>query len=219
MARDTTQNGYNVQLVAINSITMNILALHNNYPATTLSNIDTCVCYTLPETAVQKNGKPVFLPDYANPAALEVHLAIRICRLGRSISMRFAHRYYDAITALPHFFSVELLNAAKAQGQPWSVAMGFDNALPVGDFLPFTPGINPLPSFRLTVDGATRIEGDGTQMLSNIDEVIARLSRFYTFRRGDILLLGAPQAPISIDPDHRIETFVSEERVTAFNVK
>ena len=68
-------------------------------------------------------------------------------------------------------------------------------------------------------DGATRIEGDGTQMLSNIDEVIARLSRFYTFRRGDILLLGAPQAPISIDPDHRIETFVGEERVTAFNVK
>ena len=56
-------------------------------------------------------------------------------------------------------------------------------------------------------------------MLSNIDEVIARLSRFYTFRRGDILLLGAPQAPISIDPDHRIETFVGEERVTAFNVK
>ena len=85
---------------------MNILALHNNYPATTLSNVDSYVCYTLPETAVQKNGKPVFLPDYANPAALEVHLAIRICRLGRSISMRFAHRYYDAITALPHFFSM-----------------------------------------------------------------------------------------------------------------
>ena len=198
---------------------MNILALHNNYPQTALSDVDTFVCYALPETAVQKNGKPVFLPDYANPAALELHLAVRICRLGRSISPRFAHRYYDAVTAIPHFFSSTLLNTCQLQGHPWSMAMGFDGALPVGEFLPFAPGIPPMPRIHLTVDGATCIEGDSSLMLCSIDDTIARLSRFYTFRRGDLLLLGAPQAPIFVEPDHHIETFVEDERVAAFNVK
>mgnify|MGYP004450165935 CR=1 FL=1 len=197
---------------------MNIIVLHNNYTREALSNHEPS-CYTLPETAVQKNGKPVFLPDYANPAGVELHLALRISRLGRHISPRFAHRYYDAVTAMPHFFAPELLEQATAQGLPWSLAMGFDTALPVGEFVPLPDQADKGIDFLLSLDGTPTIKGNSLQLLVDFDQAIARVSQFFTLRRGDWLLMGGPQTSLRIEPNHRIETFINEQCVSAFNVK
>lgn len=197
---------------------MNIIVLHNNFQDTAFP-IEEMVCYTIPETAVQKNGKPVFLPDYANPALLEAHLALRISRLGRHISERFAHRYYDAITVMPHFVAPALFEVARAKGLPWSMATGFDTALPVGEFVSLD-GLDPSAlDFHLTVDGERIIAGSVADMRWSFDQAIAHVSQCYTLRRGDWLLMGSPAAPVEIAPDHHVEAFLHQQRVAAFNVK
>ncbi len=163
---------------------MTILVLHNNYSFSALSEQGAVssapsdfIYYTLPETALQRNGKPVFLPDYANPAHLEVHLAVRLCRLGRHISARFASRYYDAVTVMPHFIAPTLWKKTQELGLPWDAALGFDNATPLGDFIEIDPSTVSQQQFS------------------------------------------APTAPISITPDHRVETFLGDTCVLSFNVK
>ena len=44
----------------------------------------------IPDTALNQIGRPAFLPDYALPAVGRAHLVIRINRLGKGISERFA---------------------------------------------------------------------------------------------------------------------------------
>lgn len=198
---------------------MNIIVLHNNFPTITFQEVATPTFYCLPETAVQKNGKPVFIPEFAEPCFVEVHFAVRICRLGRSISRRFAHRYYDAATVVPHFVAQPLLKAAQSQGLPWSAAMGFDCALPIGEFLPIDPMQIQCNTFRLCIDSEECLCGTTAHMLTTIDEAIAHISQFHTLRNGDLLLSGAPQPAIPINIDHRIETYLNDYRVIAFNVK
>jgi FAH family protein len=205
---------------------MTILVLHNNYSFSALSEQSVSsseslamTYYTLPETALQRNGKPVFLPDYANPAQLEVHLAVRICRLGRHISARFASRYYDAATVIPHFIAPALWEKTQKLGLPWDAALGFDNATPLGEFVEIAPSTVSQLDFSLRVDGKEQMSGSTTQWLHHVDNVIAEVSQYFTLRRGDILLMGAPTAPIFITPDHKIETYLGETRVLSFNVK
>lgn len=205
---------------------MTILVLHNNYSFSALSEqsvssseLPAMTYYTLPETALQRNGKPVFLPDYANPAQLEVHLAVRICRLGRHISARFASRYYDAATVMPHFIAPALWEKTQKLGLPWDAALGFDNATPLGEFVEIAPSTVSQLDFSLRVDGKEQMSGSTTQWLYHVDNVIAEVSQYFTLRRGDILLMGAPTAPIFITPDHKVETYLGETRVLSFNVK
>ena len=205
---------------------MTILVLHNNYSFSALSEQGAfssapsdLIYYTLPETSLQRNGKPVFLPDYANPAQLEVHLAVRICRLGRHISARFASRYYDAATVIPHFIAPALWEKTQKLGLPWDAALGFDNATPLGEFVEIAPSTVSQLDFSLRVDGKEQMSGSTTQWLHHVDNVIAEVSQYFTLRRGDILLMGAPTAPIFITPDHKVETYLGETRVLSFNVK
>ena len=205
---------------------MTILVLHNNYSFSALSEQGAfssapsdLIYYTLPETSLQRNGKPVFLPDYANPAQLEVHLAVRICRLGRHISARFASRYYDAATVMPHFIAPALWEKTQKLGLPWDAALGFDNATPLGEFVEIDPSTVSQLDFSLRVDGEEQTSGSTAQWLHHVDEVIAEVSQYFTLRRGDLLLMGAPTAPISITPDHKVETYLGDIRVLSFNVK
>ncbi len=205
---------------------MTILVLHNNYSFSALSEQGVVssapsdlIYYTLPETSLQRNGKPVFLPDYANPAQLEVHLAVRICRLGRHISARFASRYYDAATVMPHFIAPALWEKTQKLRLPWDAALGFDNATPLGEFVEIDPSTVSQLDFSLRVDGEEQMSGSTAQWLHHVDQVIAEVSQYFTLRRGDLLLMGAPTAPISITPDHKVETYLGDTRVLSFNVK
>lgn len=198
---------------------MTIIVLHNNFPNLSFNNISESVFYTLPETVQQKNGKPFFIPEFAEPCQMELHFAVRISRLGRNISERFAHRYFDAATVVPHFFAPSLLEDAQKNGLPWSTAMGFDASMPIGDFLPLNPEEVQQQSFHLTVDGEEVMKGSTADMLQTVDATIAKVSRYYTLRRGDLLLMGTSQNPVSIELNHRVETFLNDENVLSFNVK
>lgn len=198
---------------------MTIIALYNNYPDFPFSDIGESVFYTLPETVLQKNGKPFFIPDYAEPCLMELHFAVRLCRLGRNISKRFAHRYYDAATVVPHFLSPALLKRARDKGLPWSAATGFDASVPIGNFLPLLPVEAQQQHFSLTIDGKEAMKGNTADMLQGVDEIIAAVSRYYTLRRGDLLLTGTPAAPMPVVLDRRVETFLNGEKVLSFNIK
>ena len=56
------------------------------------------VVFTKADSALLKDGKPFFVPDYLGRVDYETELVVRICRLGKGIPERFAHRYYDAVT-------------------------------------------------------------------------------------------------------------------------
>ena len=200
---------------------MNIIIVRNNYGDSALIDKTVTPRYDfLPETAQLRNERPLFLPDFANPASVSLYLAVRIGRLGRSISERFAHRYYDAATVIPHFSVPLAPNGQSADSElPFAATQGFDNALPTGRYLPIDRDQLAACSFSLSVDGQEQLNGLGSALRFDADHLIAHLSHYHTVRNGDLLLLGAPAAQLLIHPEKRVETYLNGECVLSFKTK
>ena len=84
------------------------------------------VIFTKADSAVLKDHKPFFIPDFMGRVDYETELVVRICRLGKSIPQRFAHRYYDAVTVGIDFTAREMQQKLRAAGHPWEICKGFD---------------------------------------------------------------------------------------------
>lgn len=204
---------------------MKIFVLHNNYAAhnktgvCALNNSEPPVAYVLPDTAILKDGRPFFIPDFAAPCVLQAHLVVRISRLGRSVPPRFAHRYYDAVTVGVTFRAGALLERLRAAGLPWDTAVGFDGAAVIGRFVE-TAGrdLSHVP-FRVMLDGEEVQAGNSERLLCGIDDCIAHVSRFYTLRQGDLLFTGAPAAGTEVAIDQHVSGSLDGSTLLEFNIK
>ena len=72
-------------------------AAHNQELNNTLS-LSEPVLFSKPESALIREGKPFFIPDFADRFDYETEIVVRINRLGKDIAERFAYRYYDEVT-------------------------------------------------------------------------------------------------------------------------
>ena len=67
------------------------------------------VIFMKPDSALLKDSKPFFIPDFSQQVDYETELVVRINRLGKNIAPRFASRYYDAVTVGIDFTALKLL--------------------------------------------------------------------------------------------------------------
>ena len=112
------------------------------------------VIFLKPDSALLKDGKPFFIPDFSNEIHYETELVVRISRLGKNISERFAHRYYDAVTVGIDFTARDLQRRFREAGNPWELSKGFDNSAVIGTFVPmeYFKDIQNI-RFHLDIDG------------------------------------------------------------------
>ena len=179
------------------------------------------VLFMKPDTALLKDGKPFFLPPFSERVEYETELVVRISRLGKNVSPRFAHRYYDAVTVGIDFTARDLQARLRAEGSPWEISKGFDGSAVVGDFVPveeLAGGVQD-QHFSLRIGGKEVQRGHTADMIFPIDEMIAYISRFYTLRMGDLLFTGTPEGvgPVAIG-DH-LQGFLGERQLLDFHVR
>lgn len=178
------------------------------------------VIFTKADSALLKDGKPFFLPDWLGRIDYETEVVVRICRLGKSIPQRFAHRYYDALTVGIDFTARDLQQKLRREGKPWDLCKGFDGAAAIGEWVPKEKFINPQAlHFHLDINGRTVQQGCTSDMLFKIDEIISYISRYFTLKTGDLLYTGTPAGigPVSIN-DH-LCGYLEDRKVIEFNVK
>ena len=111
-------------------------AAHNQELHGTLKRPDEPVIFTKADSAILNQGKPFFVPDHLGRIDYETELVVRICRLGKNIPERFAHRYYDALTIGIDFTARDLQKKASEAGQPWTICKGFDGSAAIGEWIP-----------------------------------------------------------------------------------
>lgn len=194
--------------------------MHNKELDGTLYKPESPVIFTKADSSLLKDKKPFFIPDDLGQIDYETELVVRICRLGKSISQRFAHRYYDAVTVGIDFTARELQRKLRDAGQPWDLCKGFDGAAAIGDWMSVEK-FRDIQSicFRLDINGNTVQQGFSGDMLFKVDELIAYISRYFTLKTGDIIYTGTPVGvgPVKID-DH-LEGYLEDYKVLEFNCK
>lgn len=180
--------------------------------------------FTKTDSALVNRGKPFFLPDYTSECRYEAELVVRISRMGRSISQRFAHRYWDALTVGVDFTAQDLLQRVHSQGLPWDIAKGFDGSAVIGEWIPVIndreyTGDNPNHTFSLNINGNEVQRGNTCQMLHTIDNIIAQVSKYFTLKTGDIIYTGSPAGSGLVSIDDHLTGYLDGVKVLEFNVK
>ena len=172
------------------------------------------------DSALLKDGKPFFIPDFTNELHYETEIVVKINRLGKNIAERFAHRYYEEVTVGIDFTARDLQNRLRAKGLPWEISKAFDNSAVVGTFVPLSEvgDVNALP-FHLEINGAKAQEGNTVDMLFPVDKIIAYASRFFTLKIGDLIYTGTPAGvgPVKID-DH-LQGYIGARKLLDFYVR
>lgn len=178
------------------------------------------VIFMKPDSALLKDGKPFFIPDFSKQVDYETELVVRINRLGKNIAPRFAHRYYDAVTVGIDFTARDLQRNFRAEGKPWELCKGFDNSAAIGDFIPVDRfrDVQQL-NFRLDIDGKTVQNGCTADMIFQIDEIIAYVSQFYTLKIGDLLYTGTPVGVGPVSIGQHLQGYLENEKLLDFYIR
>jgi len=193
---------------------------HNKELDGTLYKTETPVVFTKADSSLLKGNKPFFVPDWMGRVDYETELVVRISRMNRNISERFAHRYYDAVTVGIDFTARDLQRRLRAAGQPWDICKGFDGAARIGEWVT----LNELPDvqqlhFSLDINGTTVQQGFTGDMLFTVDQLIAHISRFFTLKTGDLIFTGTPVGVGPVHIDDHLTGFLEGRKVLEFNCK
>ena len=204
---------------------MKIIAVGKNYADHALEFDGTVerpsapMIFMKPDSAILKNGKPFFVPDFLGRVEYEAEIVVRISNLGKNIPTRFAHRYYDAVTVGIDFTARDWQRQLIAEGAPWELSKGFDGAATLGEFVP-TEGldVNNL-SFRLDIDGQTVQSSNSSNMLFSIDEIVNYVSKYCTLRTGDLIFTGTPAGVGPGAIDNHLQGYLQGEKVLDFYIR
>ena len=135
--------------------------------------------YLKPETAILRNGRTFYIPEHSKQMVGAMAIVVKIDRLGRSISTKFAHRYYHESALGFCLYAADILEECRSQGASWAPACALDYSAPLSDiFLPV--------SENLYKDIFCWEQWNGT-LTRSIDETISHLSRFIFLKMGDLI--------------------------------
>ncbi|HEY3145631.1 MAG TPA: fumarylacetoacetate hydrolase family protein [Dongiaceae bacterium] len=87
----------------------------------------------------------------------------------------------------------DLQGAAKKAGRPWEIGKAFDHAAPCSALVPAAAIGHPAKgAIRLSVNDAVTQQGDLSEMIWNVPEIIAHLSQLFDLKQGDLIFTGTP---------------------------
>lgn len=173
-----------------------------------------------PDSALLRENRPFFIPRFSNQIEHEVEIVVRINRLGKNISTRFAHRYYHEIALGVDFTARDLQNRCKQMGAPWEIAKAFDNSAVISDFvtLDSLPVIDNL-HFYLHKNGELVQDGYTKNMLFSVSEIISYVSQFFTLKIGDLIYTGTPAGVGKVNIDDHLEGWIEDRKMLDFYIK
>ena len=187
--------------------------LNNNRP-------DSPVIFLKPDTSIILKNQPFFIPDFSSEINYEVEIILKICKLGKHIENKYAHKYFNHIGLGIDFTARDTQNELKSNGLPWEKAKAFDGSALVGSWVDKTKfqDLRNL-NFSLNKNDKSVQIGNTSQMMWNFDELISEISKYFTLKIGDIIFTGTPSGVGKVNKGDNLEGFIEGKSSFVINVK
>ena len=175
------------------------------------------VVFLKPDSAILPKKMPFFIPPFSKDIHYEVEVLVKINKVGKHISPKFAHKYYDEIGLGIDFTARDVQEKCKEKGLPWEKAKAFDGSAIVGEFFPKEEfNLNNL-SFQLKKNEEIVQDGNTQSMLWKIDELVSYVSEYFTLKKGDIIFTGTPEGVGAVKEEDVLTGII--EGKEAFTIK
>lgn len=178
------------------------------------------VIFMKPDSSILPNKNPFVIPAFSNDIHHEVEILVKICKVGKHIDAKFAHKYYEEIGLGIDFTARDVQNKLKEKGLPWEKAKAFDHSAVIGKFVSkndFTSLDNI--NFELKSNGTAVQEGNTSLMLWKIDELIAYVSQYFTLKIGDIIFTGTPKGVAKVAEGDVLEGFIEGKSMFKIQIR
>ena len=193
---------------------------HNKELGETLLKPESPVIFMKPDSSILRNRRPFFLPDHLGRVDYETELVVRINRLGKGISAKFADRYIDAVTLGIDFTARDMQNEFRRKGLPWELCKGFDGSAVIGDWVEKEKFLDiQALHFHLDINGQTVQEGCSSDMLYTVDELVSYISQYFTLKTGDLLYTGTPAGVGPVQIGDHLEGWLEGRKVLELKCK
>jgi len=177
------------------------------------------VIFLKADSSILPHRNPFVIPPFSNDIHYEVEVLVKINRVGKYIDQKFAHKYYDEISLGIDFTARDLQSQLKEKGLPWEKAKAFDGSAVIGGFYPKEDyDINNL-QFQLYKNDELVQNGNTSNMLWKIDEIIAYVSQFFTLKKGDIIFTGTPAGVGKVKPNDVLLGKLETKEVFKVNIR
>lgn len=178
------------------------------------------VFFMKPDTALLPKRNPFYYPDFTKDLHHELELVVRIARLGKNISEKYAHEYYNEVGLGIDFTARDLQQECKEKGLPWEIAKSFEHSAPLSErFVPIQELDLDTTSFELLKNGVAVQSGHMKDMIFSIDKLIAYVSQFMTLKIGDLLFTGTPAGVGPVQIGDHLEGFLNGEKLLDLKIK
>ncbi|MBK7015621.1 MAG: fumarylacetoacetate hydrolase family protein [Sulfuritalea sp.] len=175
--------------------------------------------FTKSPSALVDSGATVPYPCGTANYHYEMELVVAIGAHGFRLAEADAPRVIFGYAAGLDMTRRDLQLVAREQGRPWDLGKDFEKSavctpiLPVGDLGVLTGG-----AITLQVNGETKQSADLSQLIWNIPELLADLSKFYHLEPGDIIYTGTPEGVGPVKPGDRISGHIDGVGDVTLNV-
>ena len=134
----------------------------------------------------------------------------------------------DAASALDHVYGYsvgcdltrrDMQGEAKKAGRPWDMSKGFDNSAPIAPIQPAAKIGHPAKGkLTLSVNGAIKQDGDLSQMIWPVPDIVAFLSTLVKLAPGDLIYTGTPAGVGPIVKGDKVEITCDGIATCAFSL-
>ncbi|MBE8721810.1 fumarylacetoacetate hydrolase family protein [Sphingobacterium pedocola] len=203
---------------------MKVIAVGRNYidHAKELNNPipENPVIFMKPDTAILKDNKDFYYPEFSKDIHYEVEVVIRICQEGKHVSQKFAHKYYDALGLGIDFTARDIQSTHKEKALPWELAKAFDHSAVISNLIPKEEfdNVNNL-NFSLSKNGKTVQNGNTGDVMFDFDSLIVFISKYITLRKGDLIYTGTPSGVGPVEIGDKLEGFLEDSSMFTCNIK
>jgi acylpyruvate hydrolase len=203
---------------------MKIIAIGRNYAAHAkeLNNAVPTkpIIFLKPDTAVLKDNKPFYIPEFSSDIHYELEVVLKICKEGKHVAEKFASNYYDELGLGIDFTARDIQTEHKEKGLPWELAKAFDHSAAISSFLPkadFADMYNL--NFELQINKETRQKGHTANLLFSFENIIAFVSQYITLKKGDLIFTGTPEGVGQVKQGDQLEAWLEGKQLLNFSVK
>ena len=172
-------------------------------------------CYLMADSSILYTGRPFFIPDFARRFEAAPTIVVRTGRLGKCIAPKFAHRYWDAVTA---GFSVRACQ--DADGRLEALDRAFDGAAIVGDWVPAESIDDVLHAIvEVKVDDTVVSRHCLADMRLPLADALSAVSTRCSIKMGDLLFTGDAGKAFTLSPGMRLTASIGDNRVLDVKVR
>jgi len=162
--------------------------------------------FTKPADAIVPNHATIPYPSRTANLHHEVELVLALGKGGRNVAVDRALDLIYGYAVGNDLTRRDLQFESRDKGRPWDTAKAFDRAAPITAITPVAiSGHIQKGRIWMTVNGELRQQGDISDLIWSVPEIVAELSTLFELAPGDLIYTGTPAGVGPLKPGDRVE--------------